>query len=245
MPGVTFREALVLGQREVAPAVFVLRVGGEYQAQPGQFFLLRAWRLQPLLSRPMSVFDLSRDSVRFAYAVRGEGTRLLSRLRPGDPLFLLGPLGRGWARSPGRVALVAGGIGLAPLLFAAKTFGPPLDIFLGFKDQPYLVEEFLPFGRVRVTSERAREPGVIPGTVVEAFDPQGYAAVYACGPRPMLVSLHRRCREVGVPLYVSLEERLACGMGGCFGCTVFTKRGPVRLCREGPVFLADEVFDGA
>lgn len=245
MAQVAFREAPVLAQREVAPGVFLLRVGGEFAAEPGQFFLLRAWTLHPLLGRPMSAFDLSSDSASFLYAVRGEGTRLLSRLRPGDPLTVFGPLGRGWERVPGRVALVGGGLGLAPLLLTAKTFGPPLAIFLGFKDAPFLVEAFAGLGEVRVASERpGGAPGAVSGLVTEIFDPRGYAAAYACGPRPMLEALYERCRAAGVPLFVSLEERLACGIGACLGCTVFTKAGPARLCKEGPVFPAPDVLDG-
>ena len=239
------QEAPVLEQRAVAPGVFLLRVGGEFTAQPGQFFLLRAWSVHPLLSRPMSVFDLSPGSLSFLYAVRGEGTRLLSRLKPGDSLQVFGPLGRGWSRAEGRVALVGGGLGLAPLFYTAKVFGPPLAVFLGFKGAPFLVEEFRAFGEVRVATERpGAYPGAFPGLVTDIFEPHGYAAVYACGPHPMLEVLHRKCRKAGVPLYVSLEERLACGIGACLGCTIFTRTGPARLCREGPVFPAHEVFHG-
>lgn len=245
MAEVAFRDAPVLEGREVAPGVFLLRVGGEFAAQPGQFFLVRAWGLHPLLSRPLSAFDLEPGSLSFVYAVRGEGTRLLSRLRPGDTVSVLGPLGRGWSRVRGRVALVGGGLGLAPLLLTAKTFGPPLAIFLGFKDAPFLVDEFRRWGTVQVTSERPSGfPGCLPGLVTEVFDPRGYSATYACGPRPMLEALHQKCRAAGVPLVVSLEERMACGIGACLGCTVFTKSGPARLCTEGPVFPAPEVFDG-
>ncbi|MCS7217233.1 MAG: dihydroorotate dehydrogenase electron transfer subunit [Candidatus Bipolaricaulota bacterium] len=239
------QDAPVLEQREVAPGVFLLRVGGAFTAEPGQFFLLRAWGLHPLLSRPLSVHDLAPGSLSFLYAVRGEGTRLLSRLRPGDRLRVFGPLGRGWSRAEGRIALVGGGLGLAPLYYTAKAFGPPLDIFLGFRDAPFLVEAFRPFGEVRVALERPGGLGeAFPGLVTELFQPQGYAAVYACGPRPMLEALYRKCRAAGVPLYVSLEERLACGIGACLGCTILTARGPARLCREGPVFPAEEVFHG-
>lgn len=238
-----FQEVPVLEQRAVAPNVFLLRVGGEFSAQPGQFFLLRAWSVHPLLSRPMSVFDLSPGSLSFVYAVRGEGTRLLARLKPGDLLQVLGPLGRGWSRVEGKVALVGGGLGLAPLLYTAKVFGPPLSVFLGFKDLPFLVEEFRAFGEVRVATERAGgHPGAFSGLVTDIFEPQGYSAVYACGPNPMLQALYKRCRAAGVPLHVSLEERLGCGIGTCLGCTIFTRHGPARLCREGPVFLAHEVF---
>ncbi|MFN3346244.1 MAG: dihydroorotate dehydrogenase electron transfer subunit [Candidatus Bipolaricaulaceae bacterium] len=240
-----FQEVPVLEQREIAPAVFILRVGGEFTAQPGQFFLLRSWEVHPLLSRPMSVFDLSPGSLSFLYAVRGEGTRLLSRLRPGDVLRVFGPLGRGWARAAGRVALVGGGLGLAPLFYTTKVFGPPLSIFLGFKDLPFLVEEFRAFREVRVATERpGGYPGACSGLVTDVFEPHGHSAVYACGPVPMLRALHHKCQAAGVPLYVSLEERLACGIGACLGCTVFTRKGPARLCREGPVFPAQEVFHG-
>lgn len=245
MAKVAFREAPVLEQHEVAPGVFLLRVEGEFTAQPGQFFLLRAWGLHPLLGRPLSAFDLGPSSLSFVYAIRGEGTRLLSRLRPGDTVAVFGPLGRGWERFPGEVALVGGGLGLAPLLLTAKTFGPPLSIFLGFRDAPFLVEAFRPFGEVHVASEQPGGlPGAFPGRVSDLFQPQGYAAVYACGPRPMLWALYEKCRKAGVPLFVSLEERMACGIGACLGCTVQTKSGPARLCKEGPVFPAPEVLDG-
>ncbi len=243
---VTFRQAPVRTQEEVAPGVFLLTVEGDFAAKPGQFFLLRAWAMHPLLGRPMSVCDLSPGSVSFLYAVRGEGTSLLSRLRPGDRLSLLGPAGNGWDRVAGKVALVGGGMGLAPLLFTAKAFGPPLDVFLGFRDWPFLVDAFPAYGAIQVTTERTRGfPGAALGRVTDVFRPRGYAAVYACGPRAMLEALHLLCKDARVPLFVSLEERLACGIGACLGCTVFTSQGPVRLCREGPTFPAEEVFDGS
>ncbi|QAA75808.1 MAG: Dihydroorotate dehydrogenase (NAD(+)), electron transfer subunit [Candidatus Bipolaricaulis sibiricus] len=234
--------APVMENAEVAPGVFLLRVRGQFWAEPGQFFMLRAWERDPLLARPMSVFDLSSEAVAFAYAVRGRGTALLARLRPEDPVQLWGPLGQGWRRVPGRVALVGGGMGLAPLLWTAKQFGRPLDVYLGFRQRPWMVEMFQPVAdHLYVTSE-AGVPSCIQGLVTEAFSPEGYTALYACGPRPMLVELHRMCQRAGVTLYVSLEERMACGIGACLGCTVWTRSGPKRVCRDGPVFPSGEVF---
>lgn len=240
MDRVAVRRAKVLCNEEVAPGVFLLRARGEFSARPGQFYMVRAWELDPPLSRPFSVFDLSRDGISFLYAVRGRGTRLLSQLSSGDELTLFGPLGNAWERADGRVALVGGGLGIAPLYFTAKAFGE-VDVYLGFRGRPYLVEEFRQVAaRLHVASESGE--GGKKGFVTDVFSPQGYSACYACGPLDMLKAVAKKCREVGVPLYVSLEERMACGLGACLGCTVFTVRGPKRVCRDGPVFRAEEVL---
>ncbi|HAF69843.1 MAG: Dihydroorotate dehydrogenase B (NAD(+)), electron transfer subunit [Acetothermia bacterium 64_32] len=243
MDKVTFRRAKVLENREVAPGIFLLRVEGDHSARPGQFYMLRAWELDPPLSRPLSVFDLDPSGVSFLYKVRGRGTRLLSRLSPGDELAALGPLGNGWKGVEGRVALVGGGLGIAPLLLSAKSV-PEADVYLGFPGKPYLVEEFRKVAeKVYVTSETGE--GGERGLVSDLFSPEGYDACFACGPLGMLKEVAKKCREAGVPLYVSLEERMACGLGACLGCTVPTKGGPRRVCKDGPVFLAEEpCWDG-
>lgn len=233
--------------RAVAPDVFLLKVEGSFKCEkPAQFYMLRAWDLDPPLFRPMSVFDLSDEGISFLYAVRGRGTRLLSRLSSGDELTLLGPLGRGWERTEGRVALVGGGMGIAPLFFTAKVFGPPVEVFLGFRGKPLLVEEFGRLcDRLQVTSESEAPRYGQGGLVTDIFSGEGYSACYACGPVPMLATLSAICRRASVPLFLSLEERMACGIGACLGCTVFTKGGPKRVCRDGPVFPAEELlWDG-
>jgi len=243
MDKVILSKGKVIENREVAPDVFLLRVEGEYSALPGQFYMLRAWELDPPLFRPMSVFDLGPSAISFLYAVRGRGTRLLSRLSPGDGLTLLGPLGNGWPRAEGRVALVGGGMGIAPLLFTAKAFGG-VDVYLGFRGRPYLLEEFRNVAaHIRVASESGG--GWEKGPVTKLFSPRGYAACYACGPSALLKALSEKCQKEGVPLFVSLEERMACGLGACLGCTIPTVQGPKRVCQDGPVFCAEEVlWDG-
>lgn len=241
MAEIALRTARVCENQEVAPGVFRLQVEGEFAAKPAQFYMLRAWNIHPPLGRPMSVFDLTKDGISFLYSVRGQGTKLLSQLAPKDKLVLFGPLGNGWDRVDGRIALVGGGMGIAPLFFTAKTFGPPVDIYLGFRNEPFLVEEFRRLaGQVYVASEA--ENGWQTGLVTDIFSPKGYSACYACGPKPMLAALTRICRADLVPLFVSLEERMACGIGACLGCTVFASTGPKRVCRDGPVFPAEMVF---
>lgn len=240
MDKVTLHRATVLENREVAPGVLLLRVEGTCSALPGQFYMLRAWELDPPLFRPMSVFDLGSSAISFLYTVRGKGTRLLSRLSPGDELDVLGPLGNGWPRVEGRVALVGGGTGIAPLHFTAKAI-PEADVYLGFPGKPYLVEEFRKVAdKVHVISETGE--GGKRGLVSDLFPPEGYRACFACGPLEMLKAIARKCKEAGVPLFVSLEERMACGLGACLGCTVLTKSGPRRVCKDGPVFRAEELY---
>ncbi|MBC7099259.1 dihydroorotate dehydrogenase electron transfer subunit [Candidatus Bipolaricaulota bacterium] len=243
MDKVTFRRAKVFENREVAPGIFLLRVEGEHSARPGQFYMLRGWELDPPLSRPFSVFDLDPSGISFLYKVRGRGTRLFSQLSPGDELAALGPLGNPWPKVEGRVAMVGGGLGIAPLFLAAKGL-PEVDVFLGFPGKPYLVEEFRKVAdKVHVTSETGE--GGERGLVSDLFSPEGYRACFACGPLGMLKELAKKCKEAGVPLYVSLEERMACGLGACLGCTLLTKGGPRRVCKDGPIFSAEELcWDG-
>lgn len=241
MDAVALRWAVVRGNAEVAPGVFLLRAEGAFRARPGQFYMVRAWERDPLLFRPLSAFDLSPGEISFLYGVRGRGTCLLSRLSPGEELELLGPLGNGWPEPPGRLALVGGGLGIAALYLAAKAFGGA-HVYLGFPGRPFLVEAFREVAAgLRVASESGE--GGERGLVTRIFPPEGYDACYACGPRPMLAAIWEACRRAGVALFVSLEERMACGLGACLGCTVFTKDGPKRVCRDGPVFRAEEVFD--
>ena len=239
MDGLDTRNAPVLVNEEVAPGVFRLTVSGRFSAEPAQFYMLRAWQLDPLLARPMSVFELTEENISFLYGVCGRGTDRLSRLKPGDELSLFGPLGNGWERSSDRVALIGGGCGIAPLLHTAKRFGT-VDIYLGFRDRPFQIERFASVAaRLVVTSETG--DGARRGVVTDGFEPGLYDTCYACGPHGMLATLAQTCRSVGVPLFVSLEERMACGIGACLGCTVKTTEGIRRVCRDGPVFRAEEV----
>jgi len=232
--------APVLSNDELAPGIFRLSVRGTFGIEPGQFFMLRAWDLDPLLSRPMSVLDYADDRLSFLFRVRGRGTVLLSGLRSGDGIFLLGPLGNGWKPLPGRLALIGGGCGIAPLLHTARAF-KTCDLYLGFKEEPFLEDAFAAIGnRVVVTSESGN--GAPQDLISNVFDPSGYDACYACGPQAMLESLAQMCASFAVPLFVSLEERMACGVGACLGCAVRTTAGIRRVCRDGPVFPATEVI---
>jgi NAD(P)H-flavin reductase len=198
-------------------------------------------------------------------ALRGKGTAELSSLRAGDRVELTGPLGNAWidflpSETDGeKTALIGGGIGIAPLIALARELGDAgadFDFYAGFKtwaanpeDTEY--EDFLsPFSRhggeageiVLATEDGS---GWNTGRIPDFFDPGGYRAVCACGPEPMLKTVAAKCAAAGVLCFVSLERRMACGVGACLGCTVKTVEGNKRCCADGPVFPATEIlFDG-
>jgi NAD(P)H-flavin reductase len=175
-------------------------------------------------------------------------------MRIGESAELTGPLGNTWKqflpkRNGGGVALVAGGIGAAPLAaFVGETASEGFDFYLGIKKgfknlaerAALLGPALLDHHELVVASEDGKEKHH--GFVTDFFDPAGYRAVFACGPDPMLRLVAAKCRKAAVPCYVSLERRMACGVGACLGCTVATTGGNRRCCADGPIFNAEEVF---
>src|SRR5690606_5950060 len=187
--------------------------------------------------RPISIHDAKPGTIAFLYQVRGIGTLALSRLRSGDEVQLDGPYGNGFPldRPAGRVALVGGGIGAAPLLYAAKRLGSPA-IYLGFSLAPLRLDAYEQAASRLVVREG--------GTIADDIDPAAYDTLFACGPNGLLRALYDKTKQAGTRLYVSVEKRMACGIGACLGCTVEAGGRQVRACCEGPVFDASEVnFD--
>ena len=233
--------AKILFNKRLSEDFFLLGAQEPNQAAMGQFYMLRAWDAFPLLSRPISVFDADNETVTFLYKVVGQGTRLFSRLRPGDSITLQGPYGNTFPRVSGRVALVGGGVGIAPLYLAAKTLrgaAPPatVDIYLGFSGRVVLEEEYRALADRLVLN--------VGGFITDEIDPAAYDAILTCGPEPMMRALYEKCRAVDAAhrLYVSMEKRMACGLGACLVCTCKTTGGNRKVCRDGPVFPGGEVF---
>lgn len=216
----------------------------------GQFFMLRAWAADeaPLLSRPISVhsYDARTATVEFLYEVRGLGTQRLAALAVGDTLTLTGPSGNGFdlSNAAGRIAVVGGGIGTAPLYQLVKELvakGVRPDVYLGFRDEGYGVDRFLALGvQVFVATDSGKQG--FRGLVTQLLTPQSYDTVYCCGPQPMMQATAALCAQHGTPCIVSLEKKMACGVGACLGCTCHTTSGAKAICKDGPVFDAREVF---
>lgn len=225
----------VISNTEVAGNIWLLTVEGEFSGGMGQFYMLRAWKNDPLLSRPLSIFNIEPGMIQFLYKVRGKGTMRLARLKPGDSIGLEGPFGNGFPNLKGKIALVGGGVGIAPFYYAAKQL-PAADVYLGFSHEPYLVDEF-----------RRAARRVIPKfglSLVNDLEIGLYDAIFACGPNAMMRALAQKAEHTGTAVYVSLEKHMACGIGACLVCSVVCKEGNRKACADGPVFLAREVnFD--
>jgi len=229
------------------------------QARPGQFVHLRvSTTTSPLLRRPFSVAGVNPAAGTFRIVVRtvGRGTEMLAELLPGAELSALGPLGHGFPdlAADRETVLVAGGVGLAPLLFfAAYQEQDVVRGLYGADTAPNLVLA-KEFGDKCDSLAVATDNGsrghhgfvtdLLPGTLSELSDP----VVLACGPRPMMAAAAEVCASRGAECHVSFEAWLGCGLGACLGCVIPAAGGPrryLRVCREGPVFRADRVDWGA
>ncbi|MDR1588274.1 MAG: dihydroorotate dehydrogenase electron transfer subunit [Treponema sp.] len=256
----------------------------------GQFFMVKPKRSGVFLGRPLSaalwspggrdtpenrrrfrgktyadVEFFKTDTVRFFIALRGRGTKELADMAFEDKAELTGPLGNAWGDflpPAGKViALIGGGIGIAPLLAFASELAEtsrPFDLYAGFQTASLDERRFRrkpgvispAKGLIREADMDARETLIATedglegrkGRIPDFFDPAGYGAVYACGPEPMLKAVAEKCRRAAVPCFISLERRMACGAGACLGCTVRTAKGNRRCCADGPVFSAEEIY---
>ena len=236
-------------------------------ARPGQFVMLRINAdNQPLLRRPFGIFSCeilpgdngaaeAAEVVHLLYKVVGSGTRLMTSLRSGDNVELLGPLGHGFSveSSASKHILVAGGVGVAALYMLAQQLrisGAAVQLLAGGRgsDDIVAVEQFRLLGVETLIATDDGSIGV-KGYVTELLQRQldGDVAVYACGPTPMLQAVHNICDAEDVPLQVSLEALMACGVGACLGCVVpghdHSENNPHFLCtcKQGPVFAADKL----
>lgn len=206
-----------------------------------------------LLRRPISVCmvqeDEPQDTARVVFEVRGEGTKWLAQRQVGDKLNVLGPLGNGFTVTPNdRLLLVGGGIGVPPLLGQAAFTAKNSTAVLGFRsaDRAMLVEDYRDYCEaVYLCSDDGSlgRHGFVDAQLKDILEKdKNFTAVLACGPKPMLKNVAKVAAEYGVPCQVSLEERMACGVGACLGCAVQMADGTMKhVCKDGPVFDAKEV----
>lgn len=216
-------------------------------AKPGQFVSIACGEGR-LLRRPISICDAGAGMLWLVFQVRGEGTAWLSRCRAGQTLDVLGPLGTGYTYPPeGKVLVVGGGIGVPPMLFAAKAAPNGAAAALGFRNRgaAILLEDFAQAGcPVHLTSDDGSigQHGFVDALVREilAQDPS-ISAVFACGPKLMLRSVSQAAAQRQVPCSVSMEERMGCGVGACLVCACRVNGQYQHVCKDGPVFPAEEV----
>lgn len=230
-------------------------------AHPGQFVHLRiSGSSDPLLRRPMSIHQINSKEgwLRILYQVVGRGTEMLSRIKVGESVDILGPLGQGFPmpKAGEKVGLVAGGMGVAPLLALSEELvraGHQLYLFQGARDARGLLLQRR-FQDLGVAVLPCTEDGSLgwKGRVTErlAAELSGLqlGVLYACGPTPMLKAVQTIALEKEVAAWLSLEAHMACGLGACLGCTVRVRQGQEwvyrLLCQDGPVLSAEEVVFG-
>jgi dihydroorotate dehydrogenase electron transfer subunit len=240
---VKFYSVQVEERRELGSYTLLRYRWNDGPVEPGQFVMARAAgypvTLDPFLARPFSFYDYDGEMASLLFEVRGRGTALLD-LAP--TIEVTAPLGKGFGIEPdlGRAALLGGGIGVAPLKVLGRrldALGVPYDVFLGFADAGSAV-----VAREFAGAEVATMDGSVGthGTVLDAAGTlDDYAAVYSCGPNPMLAAVKLAAGEKS-SCQLSVEERMGCGNGSCNGCVVpVSGGGYVRSCVEGPVFRAE------
>jgi len=233
------------------------------EALPGQFLQVKVNdSCLPFLRRPFGVHRVNASNVEVLYEALGQGTRILAQRKAGEYLDVIGPLGNGFDyrseyRVPSTAILVAGGMGVAPLVFLADRLvkrgtrdegrGTIALIGARTREQLLCVDEFNKLGcDVRIATDDGSKgfKGRVTDLLKKFLHGTLYTVhctIYACGPRPMLKEISRLAKQYNLPAQVSLEEHMACGIGACLGCVVNTIDGYKRVCKEGPVFQAKEI----
>ena len=250
-------------QKEIASGIFDLCLHvpeAAAEAHPGQFADLFCRDGSRLLPRPISIAGIDREkgTLRLVYRISGAGTAAFSGLHSGEAIDLIGPLGNGYPLDEARgrkVWLIGGGIGIPPLLETAKELSQSgvcskITSVLGYRDKNlFLADEFEAFGEVLPATEDGSAG--TKGTVLDVLKrciPDQDSILFACGPTPMLRALQTFAAEQDLSCWLSLEERMACGIGACLACVCRTsetddhsKVKNARVCKDGPVFRAEDV----
>ena len=236
----------IIENNPIAPGVFLLDLAGDTSMvkAPGQFcqILIPGFYLR----RPISICDWDENGMTLIYKAVGQGTDALSRTEAGETLDVLNGLGNGYDVNlcDGRPLVIGGGVGIPPLYGLTKALlaaGKQPTVILGFNrmEEIFLLEEFEDLGVETVVTTADGSFGN-KGFVTDAMPAEGHRYPYACGPLPMLQAVYRKS---GCPTgQYSLEERMGCGFGACMGCTIETRFGPRRVCKEGPVFRKEELL---
>ena len=248
--------AKVVSQQALTDDIFSMWIQADEiagAAVPGQFISVYTKDAGKLLPRPISLcqVDKEKGQLRIVYRVVGAGTSQFSGYQAGDDIEIMGPLGNGFPleRAVGKkVFLIGGGIGIPPMLELARQLDCEKQAVLGYRDVLFLNDEFEKFSDVYVATEDGSAG--TKGNVLDAIRENGLKAdvIFACGPTPMLRALKAYAEEHEIECWLSLEEKMACGIGACLACVCQSKEVDEhshvhnkRICKDGPVFLAEDI----
>ena len=245
--------AVIIRQEKIGTGIYSMWIRTEQvaeHAKAGQFVSVYCNDGSRLLPRPISICEINKEekTLRLVYRVAGKGTGEFSAMKAGETLHIVGPLGNGFPKKEKKAFLIGGGIGIPPMLQLAKELDCEKQIVLGYRDELFLLDEFQKQGEVYLATEDGSAG--TKGNVLDAIRANALTAdmIYACGPTPMLRALKTYAAENGIECWISMEERMACGIGACLACVCKSKEKDAhsnvnnkRICKEGPVFLAEEV----
>ncbi len=253
------KEALVLSQNLLAEGIYEmwLETPIAMDVVPGQFVGVYTTNRAALLPRPISICEVDKEksAIRLVYRVVGVGTAEFALYQPGDYIMILGPLGNGFPLKEGagkKAVVMGGGIGVPPLLQTAKELdgvAARVTAVMGYRNQEtFLADDFRKHSEMVVATEDGSDG--TKGNVIDAMKENNVECdiIFACGPMPMLRAIKNYAAEKNIKAYISLEERMACGVGACLGCVCKTKNidehshvNNARICTDGPVFDAEDV----
>jgi len=251
--------AKILSQTCLAEDIYSIWLETEIgkTAVPGQFVSLYTRDRSKLLPRPISICEIRKEenAIRLVYRVTGQdtGTKQLSSLAASDQIEVMGPLGNGFDVKAGvqkKVLLIGGGIGIPPMLALAKELSEKatVEMMMGYRNELFLSQELKEYGILHLTTDDGSAG--IKGHVLQGIEALNLLpeVIYACGPTPMLQGVKKFALGKNIPCYLSLEEKMACGIGACLACVCRSKEVDEysqgytkRICKDGPVFLATEV----
>ena len=241
--------AKILSNNEVAEKIFRMTVESPELAdssRAGQFVQVKISD-EFTLRRPLGIASAVDGKVKIFYRAVGRGTEILSTRQAGESLNILGALGNGFSTYGGKILLVGGGMGLAPLLCAAEKFSA--DVLIGGRtssEVTFWQEEFrLHVEKIFITTDDGsyHQKGFVTDLLPEILSTENYSAILTCGPEIMMRGVARLAKERNLPCEVSFEKRMACGLGACLSCSIDTAGGRKKVCKDGPIFNAKEVFD--
>lgn len=244
----------IISNKEIASGIYEMIFDSVEIASdtlPGQFVNLYTRSGNLLLPRPISICEVDKEIgvVKVVYATVGKGTIEFSTYQSGEIIDVLGPVGNGFpVEKYPKTILIGGGVGTPPLLELAKQLEGIINIYLGYRTKPYLIQEFAKFGAVFIATEDGSFGHH--GNVIELMDKNNAECdiIYSCGPKPMLNAVKNWAGERNIKAWISLEERMGCGFGACVGCVCkiisdneigYTYK---KVCKDGPVFNAKEVL---
>ena len=240
-------DLIIKENKKLTQNVYLMKLNGLLKEPllPGQFINISIPNFY--LRRPISICDYENNIITIIYKVVGKGTEALSKMKVGEKVNVLTNLGKGFNTKLGNeynsVLLIGGGVGIPPLYYLAKQLiklGKTVKVILGFntKNEIFFEEAFKALNIETIVTTVDGTYGN-KGFVTDYINKSSYDYFYTCGPNPMLVNVYKVTKTNGE---FSFEERMGCGFGACMGCSIKTKSGNKRVCKDGPVFLKGDII---